>query len=83
MSLDRGAKAKVRMGSELFKEVWLQVSMQRESLLLPPLFSTAVDVITENAREHLMNKILYANKLVLLSESIKNLRKVFGIERGV
>ena len=36
----------------------------------------------ENARKGLMNEILYAD-LVLMSESLENLRKVFEIKRGV
>ena len=36
-----------------------------------------MDVITENAREGLMNKILYANDLVLMNESIKDLKEKF------
>ena len=34
----------------------------------PLLFAVAVDVITKNAREGLMNEILYASDLVLMSE---------------
>ena len=37
------------------------------------LFTTAVDLITENAREDLINEILYAVDLVLISESSENL----------
>ena len=36
-----------------------------------------MDVISENAKEGLMNKILYANDLVLMSESIENLKDKF------
>ena len=50
------------------------------SLLLSAI---AVDVIFKNAPEGLMNEILYANNLVLVSESIKNLKEVFKMERGV
>ena len=37
-------------------------------MLSPLLFAIAVDIISENAREGLMNKILYADDLVLMSE---------------
>ena len=40
-------------------------------------FAIAVDVISENVREGLMNKILYADNLVLMSKSIENLKKKF------
>ena len=41
------------------------------------LFVFAVDVITENAREDLINKILYADDFVLMSKSMENLRENF------
>ena len=41
-----------------------------------------MNVISENAREGLMNKILYVDDLVLMSESKENL-KVFKMEKGV
>ena len=44
-------------------------------MLSPLLFAIAVDVIWENAREGLMNKILYADNLVLMSEDIENLKE--------
>ena len=40
------------------------------------LFATIVNVITEYAKEGLMNEILYADELVLTSESAENVRKV-------
>ena len=42
-------------------------------MLLPLLFAIVVDVILENAREGLMNEILYADDLILMSKSIVNL----------
>ena len=41
------------------------------------VFAIVVDVITENASERLMNKILYADDLVLMSKSIENLKEKF------
>ena len=46
-------------------------------MLLPVCFAIAVDVISENTREGLMNKILFADDLVLMSESIENLIEKF------
>ena len=46
-------------------------------MLLPLLFAIVVDVILENAREGLMNEILYADDLILMSKSIVNLKKKF------
>ena len=47
-------------------------------MLLPLLFAIAVNVILENAREGLMNEILYVNDLDLMSESIENLKEKFS-----
>ena len=34
-----------------------------------------MDVVLENAREGLMNEILYADDLILMSESVENLKE--------
>ena len=81
-SLSR-SKNEVRVGSELSQEFLVQVGVHQESVLSPLLFTIAVDVISENAREGLMNKILYADDLVLMSESMENLKEVFKMEKGV
>ena len=44
----------------------------------PLLFVVSVDEILENAREGLMNEILYADDLVLMSESKENLKEKFS-----
>ena len=44
-------------------------------MLLPLLFAIVVNVITKNARDGLINEILYADDLVLMSESMHNLEK--------
>ena len=80
MSLYHGAKTKFRVGSEEFS---VQVGVHQGSLLSPLLFAIAVDIISENAREGLMNEILYADDLVLISESTKNLKEKFLKQRGV
>ena len=77
MSLYHGAKTKVRVGSESSEEFLVQVGLHQGSVLSPLLFAIAVDVICENAREGLMNEILYVNDLVLMSESKKNLKEKF------
>ena len=63
------------MGSELSHEFLVQVGVRQGFVLSPMLFAIAVDVILENAREGLMNEILYADDLVLMSESIENLKQ--------
>ena len=65
------------MGSELSQEFSVQIGVHQGSVLSPLLFAIAVDVISENAREGLMNKILFADDLVLMSESMENLKEKF------
>ena len=71
------------MRSSLSEEFLVQVGVHQGSVLAPLLFAIAVGVVSENAREGLINEILYADDLVLMSESIENLKEVFKIERGV
>ena len=51
--------------------------MHQGSVLSPLIFAIVVDVVTEHAREGLLNGILYANDLVLMSESLDDLRERF------
>ena len=75
MRLYHEAKTKVRVRSELSEEFYAQVGVHQGSLLSPLLSAIAVNVISENAREVLMNEFLYVDDLVLMSESIENLKK--------
>ena len=65
------------MGCELSEEFWVQVNLHQGTVLSPLLFALAVDVFLENAREGLMNEILYADDLILMSASIENLKEKF------
>ena len=60
-----------------YEEFLVQVGVHQGSALSPLLFAIAVDVISENAREGLMNEILCADDLVLMSESVENLKEKF------
>ena len=46
-------------------------------MLSPLLFATAVNVISENAREGLTNEILYPDDLVLMNITVENLKGKF------
>ena len=48
--------------------------MHQGSLLSPFLLALVVDVVTEFAREGVLSKLLYADDLVLMSETIERLR---------
>ena len=47
------------MGPELSEEFLVQFGVHQGSMLSPLLFAITVDIITENTKERLMNKILY------------------------
>ena len=55
------------MGSELYEEFLVQVNVHQGSVLSPLLFAIAVDVISKNAKEGLINEIIYVDDLVLMS----------------
>ena len=62
----------------------VQVGVRQGPVLSPLLFAIAVDVTTEYSKEELINNILYADDLVLMSKSTENLReKIFEKERGI
>ena len=49
--------------------------MHQGSVQSPLIFAIVVDVVTEHAREGLLNDISYADDLVLMSESLEDLRR--------
>ena len=70
INLYHGAKTKVRVGYELSEEFldwWYRLVYIKGLCLWPLLFAITVTVITQNAREGLINEILYADDLVLMS----------------
>ena len=77
MSLFEGSRTKVRVGSRTSNEFGVRVGVHQGSVLLPLIFAIVVDIVTEHAREGLLNEILYADDLVLMSESLEDLREKF------
>ena len=65
------------------QEFRLRIGVHQGSALSPLIFAIVVDVVTEHAREGLLNEILYADDLVLMSESLEDLRKRFQRWRSV
>ena len=77
MSLYESSRTKVRVGSGTLDEFGVRVGVHQGSVLSPLIFAIVVDVVTEHAREGSLNEILYADDLVLMSESLENLRERF------
>ena len=76
MSLYDGTKTRVR-GSAYSEEFEVKVGVHQGSVLSPLLLAIVVDVITENARRGVVNKLLYADDLVLKTETMKDLKERF------
>ena len=77
MSLCDGAKTRVRVGCAYSEEFEVKVSVHQESVLSPILFAIVVYVITENARRGVVNELLYADDLVVMSEDMEDLKERF------
>ena len=70
MSLYEGAKTRVGVGLELSEEFEVKV-----------VFAIMVDVVTENVRNDLMSKMLFADDLILTIEKMEELRERLWNER--
>ena len=79
ISLYVGAKTRVRVKSAYSDEFEVKVGAQQESVLSTLLFEIVVDVITENAKRGVVNELLYADDLVLMSETMEDLKGRFWI----
>ena len=77
MSLYESSRTKVRVGSVFSEEFGVTVGVHQGSVLLPMIFAIVVDAVSEDAREGLLNEILYADDLVLMSENLEDLRERF------
>ena len=77
MSLYEGAKTKFGEDSELSEEFEVKVGMLQGSVLSPFLFAVVVDVVTEFATEGALGKLLYADDIGKMSETIERLWNKF------
>ena len=77
MSLYDGAKTRVRLRLELSKKFEVKVGVHQGYVLWPLVFAIVVGVVTESVRNGLMREMLYADDLVLMSETMEGLREKF------
>ena len=74
----REQRQTVRVDCELSEQEFeIKVGMHQGSLLSPFIFTVVVDVVTELAREGVLSELLYADDLVLMSETIEGLWNKF------
>jgi len=64
-------------GSELSEEFEVKVGVHQGSVFSPLIFAIVADVVTESVRNGLMSEMLYADDLVLTSETMEGLREKF------
>ena len=77
MSQYEGTKTRVRVDSELPEELNVRDGMYHRSVLSSLNFAVVLDVVTEFPREGALSELLYADDLVLMSETIEGLRNKF------
>ena len=71
------SKDKSQSGFCVIRGVLGNVGLYQGSVLSPVLFSAVVDVVTELAREGMPIELLYAGDLVLIRETIEELRNKY------
>ena len=72
MILYDGVKTRVKVGSAYLEK--FEVGVHQGFVLSPLLFAIVVVVITENSRRDMVNELLYADNLVLKSETMEDLK---------
>ena len=65
------------------EEFFVKVGVHQGSVLSPLLYTMVIDEVTENARKGWMKQILYADNLVLMGETMEELRENFDEWRKV
>ena len=77
MRLYDGAKTRVRVRSAYSEEFEIKVGVHQGSVLSPLLFAIVVEVIKENTKRDVVNELRYTDDLVLMSETMEDLKKRF------
>ena len=77
LSLNEGAKTRIRVDSQVSHEFKVKVGMHQGSMLSPFFFALVVGVVTEFAREGALSELLYVDDLILMSEATDGLRNKF------
>ena len=76
LSLYDGAKTRVRIDSVLSEQFEDKMGMHQASVLSTYVFAVVVDVVSEFKIEGALSKLLYADDLVQMSETIEGLKNM-------
>ena len=83
ISLYEGSKMKVKIGFEFLDEFSVVVGVHQRSVFSPLLFAIVVNDVTKNLKEGLMKEALYADDLVLMSETMEGLKERLQMEKCI
>ena len=75
MSLYKGARTKVKVGTQLSDEFEVNVGVHQGSVISPLLFAIVIDVVTNEIKEGTLQEILYVDDSVLIAETMAELHK--------
>ena len=77
MILCRGAKTTVKVGTHLSEEIEVKLGVRQGLVLSPLLSAIVIDVVTNEIKEGMLQESLYADDLVLISETVAKLHTKF------
>ena len=84
MSLHKGARKKVKVGTHFSEEPEVNDGVHQGSVLSPLFFATVVDVITNEMKEGMLQETLYAGDIVLIAESMaERQEKYYGWKSAI
>ena len=73
-----GVKTSVRVESTYSEEFEIEVDVRERSVLSPLMFAIVADDITEKAKRGVVKELLYADDLVVMSETIEDVKERLG-----
>ena len=77
MSLYKGSRTKVKIGTNFSEEFGVSVGVHQGSVLSPLLLAIVFDVVTNEIKEGLLQEVLYMDDIVLIAESMAELHEKF------
>ena len=75
MSMYKGAKTKVKVGTHFSEEFEVNVEVHHGSVLSQLLFAIVVDVATNEMKEGTLQELLYSGDLVFIAETVAELQQ--------